>query len=227
MEGRPLVLLSECHPFVPFTAHRLNPSLPLPFSTFRSWLQNCEENHGWGCDGETPWPAGSGRPGLRVIDVLDQCLKTVPFRSRFVTLSYVWGQATQYRALKSNIQMLETEGSLAAIEVTLPRTIADAMEFTRQMGERYLWVDALCIVQDDSDEIGSLVDHMDLVYGTSLFTIIAAAGDSAESGLPGVRRGSRRPQQYIEEISESVKLMLLPDLESKRGKTVHETRGWT
>jgi hypothetical protein len=68
---------------------------------------------------------------------------------------------------------------------------------------------------------------MDLIYGGSIFTIIAAAGNNVETGLPGVKPGSRRPQQYIEEISSNVKLLLLVSPEAKLERSVHQTRGWT
>lgn len=225
--GQPIVLLSECHPFSPFTAHRLTVSTPLPISRFKKWLRQCEEYHGWNCHGDSSRLSGSDLANFRVIDVLDRCIVKVSFHSRFVALSYVWGHARQFRASKSNIHLLESKGYLGSIEAQLPRTITDAMSFTRQMGQRYLWVDALCIVQDDPESVTSLVDKMDLIYGISTFTIIAAAGDSSASGLPGVRPGSRTPRQHVEQLAPDVKLAVLFDLESRREQTVHETRAWT
>ncbi|GAB1314480.1 hypothetical protein MFIFM68171_04690 [Madurella fahalii] len=218
-KGQPMALLSECHPFSPFTAHRLIANTTLPILLFRKWLRQCEEYHGWDCHGDSPRLSGSELANFRVIDVLDQCIAKVSFRSRFVALSYVWGQAKQFRALKSNIHLLERKGYLGSIKAELPRTITDAMDFTRQMGQRYLWVDALCIVQDDPESVVSLIDKMDMIYGISIFTIIAAAGDSSASGLPGVRPGSRTPGQHIEQLAPDVKLAVLPDLESKRGSS--------
>ncbi|KAK4445209.1 hypothetical protein QBC34DRAFT_472741 [Podospora aff. communis PSN243] len=224
-KGRPLALLSECHPFSPFTSQRLSSGIPI--TLLRSWLRQCEEFHGWDCQGDSSRLPDLALVNFRVIDVVDHCLTKVSFRSRFVALSYVWGQGKQYLALKSNVHLLEQTGYLETIASQLPKTVTDAMEFTRQMGERYLWVDALCIVQDDPESVFSLIDKMDLIYGISTFTIIAAAGDGSGSGLPGVKLTPRVAEQHIEQITPEVQLALLPDLEAKMEKTIYETRAWT
>ncbi|KAG8428721.1 hypothetical protein J3459_002520 [Metarhizium acridum] len=57
------------------------------------------------------------------------------------------------------------------------------MELVRSLGLRYLWVDTLCIVQDDNDTVQRNLDNMALMYANSLLTVIAAHGSDAESGL--------------------------------------------
>lgn len=101
------------------------------------------------------------------------------------------------------------------VDAKLQKTIRDAIDFVRQFGERYLWLEALCIVQDDAENIKDLTGKMDLIYRGAIFTITAAAGAGAESSLPGVQPGSRNLQQYIEEINSSVRLLLLPSLDIK------------
>lgn len=227
IKGRPLALLSESHPFSPFTAHRPSFDGPLPITLFKRWLGQCEGYHGWTCQSDMSKTPGRNLPNFRVIDVVDRCLVKVSFQSRFVALSYVWGTATQFRALRSNIDLLETKGYLNTVVNQIPKTIIDAMTFTEQMGERYLWVDAICIVQDDPESLTSLIDKMDLIYGVSVFTIIATAGDSSAAGLPGVRPASRVPSQQVETITPEVKLTIIPDLEAKRQESVYDKRAWT
>jgi hypothetical protein len=60
------------------------------------------------------------------------------------------------------------------------------------IGERYLWVDSLCIVQDDPQEKHGQIANMDAIYGNAILTINAAAGQDANAGLPGVRPLSRK-----------------------------------
>jgi len=55
------------------------------------------------------------------------------------------------------------------------------------MGERYLWVDALCIIQDDSMDKEWQIARMGSIYSSAVFTIVAACGVDADAGLPGVR----------------------------------------
>ncbi|KAI3319059.1 hypothetical protein HD806DRAFT_293203 [Xylariaceae sp. AK1471] len=223
--GTPMVLLSESHPFAPFTAYKLD-SNSIHIPTLKSWLKYCEEDHGWRCNTSAQF-TNTKVEGFKVIDVENDCL--VPFSSlpRFVALSYVWGRGRQFQATKSNIELLQKPGYLKEIRDELSRTMSDAMIFTRQMNERYLWVDALCIVQDDRDSMKTLTEQMDLIYGSSVFTIIAAAGESVEAGLPGVQPGSRRPAQYTEDINATVKLLLFDSAEAKFQRSVHQTRGWT
>ena len=103
---------------------------------------------------------------------------------------------------------LEMPGGLKRGDHRLPRTIQDAMAFVLGIGQRYLWVDALCIVQDDSNSKETQIKHMGSVYHAALFTIIASGRD-ADAGLPGVREGSRNEVQYLETV-RGMKLAIRP-----------------
>jgi len=69
------------------------------------------------------------------------------------------------------------------------------------LGFRYLWVDALCIVQDDdyANKVGHL-SVMSAIYGLATLTIAAGAGDHADYGLPGIT-SPRKVAQYSEKIN--------------------------
>ncbi|KAH8693399.1 heterokaryon incompatibility, partial [Phaeosphaeriaceae sp. PMI808] len=55
------------------------------------------------------------------------------------------------------------------------QTIRDAMLIYRRTGVRYLWVDALCILQDSPpEELSKQINNMDSVYTNAHFTIVAA-----------------------------------------------------
>ena len=82
---------------------------------------------------------------------------------------------------------------------------------------RYLWVDSLCIVQDDKDDKALLMQEMYQVYHRSYLTII---------GLPGVRRGSRA-RQSVEEIETGFYLVVLPPYGELLTESVHSRRAWT
>lgn len=55
----------------------------------------------------------------------------------------------------------------------------------RLVGLRYVWVDCLCLVQDDGDDMADGIAKMDLVYRGARATIIAATGTDANAGLLG------------------------------------------
>jgi hypothetical protein len=46
----------------------------------------------------------------------------------------------------------------------VPQTIEDAILVVKALGERFLWVDAYCIDQTNSQERQVMIDNMDLIY---------------------------------------------------------------
>lgn len=72
-----------------------------------------------------------------------------PRDQKYVYLSYRWGGPQQF-ALRSS--SLETLQSKFLVDL-LPQTLKDAVEVTRSLGIRYLWIDALCIIQDSAEDL--------------------------------------------------------------------------
>lgn len=62
------------------------------------------------------------------------------------------------------------------------------MTVTKLLGFRYLWIDRYCIPQDNHEAKASQIRLMGKIYSSSVLTIIAAAGDGPEYGLPGISR---------------------------------------
>ena len=90
--------------------------------------------------------------------------------------------------------------SLSKAWERVPATIQDAIILTRELDIRFLWVDRLCIVQDDQVSIQSNIAQMASVYAQAYFTIIATDGGS-ETGILGIPGGSKErnlPQKLVE-----------------------------
>jgi hypothetical protein len=68
------------------------------------------------------------------------------------------------------------------------------MSLVYSLGERYLWVDALCIMQDDMEHKMRDIANMDRIYNHASATLVALHGADAAAGLPGLRPNSRPPQ---------------------------------
>tara|TARA_R110002003_G_scaffold351_2_gene18882 strand:- start:236 stop:820 length:585 start_codon:yes stop_codon:yes gene_type:complete len=132
--------------------------------------------------------------GFRVIDVYRRCVTEIE-DCDFLALSYVWGPKNNHSlvARTNNINELKIDGSLDV--VALPQTIVDAMTICEHLQQRYLWVDRLCIVQDDLKDKMHQIGQMGHIYSSALFVIIAAHGDAANFGIPGVSRPRRTQQQ--------------------------------
>ena len=66
----------------------------------------------------------------------------------------------------------------------LSKTFQDAITITRKLGIQYIWIDSLCIVQDDKEDWRAESSKMDSVYGNSYLTINASyAKDGSEGCL--------------------------------------------
>lgn len=133
------------------------------------------------------------------------------------------------RTLKSTFETFSLPQGLDKGPISLPQTISDAMDLVREIGKRHLWVDALCIIQDDKEDQAHQIRSMDLVYGLASFTIIAADGEGAYAGLVGVKSGSRNIVQDIEEAESNLHLAVSlggfgPH---RRAHSKWNTRAWT
>jgi hypothetical protein len=159
---------------------------------FRRWKCLCGAAHDDRCrPGRIPFGRRQRLAAIRLIDVNTVSLVEIEDVQNvsWVALSYVWG-STPFRTLtKDTLKEFKEAGSLSASWV--PNTIADAIQVTKGIGERYLWTDSLCIIQDSDVDKANCIPYMDIIYGHACVTIINAAGDSAFSGLPGVRPGTR------------------------------------
>jgi hypothetical protein len=89
-----------------------------------------------------------------------------------------------------------------------------------------LWVDSLCIVSNDPEDKASQIPAMTSVYGNAMLTIIAAAGENANHGLPGL--DSFRPGYEVADLGrhQIVQSHLNPYRRSTE-KTTLATRAWT
>ncbi|KAI7763753.1 hypothetical protein LZL87_011610 [Fusarium oxysporum] len=209
----------------------------LDLSIPQRWIKQCEDQHGeecqkpkWLSDSDTEWPER-----CRVIDVKERRIVDLLPTMRYVALSYVWGSSEKVRKLRferrltrENLSRLQQPNSLG--EIYVPQTIKDAMYVAEQVGERFLWVDALCIVQDDPADLGHQTARMDLIYSKALFTILAACGEDSTSGLAGLPSNPRDVFQRQVKISASG-LHVMPLVTLSEEDTLQfsswNTRGWT
>ena len=119
------------------------------------------------------------------------CLVDATENDRYVALSYVWGSVLTFQTKKALVPALYARGGLQTVWEEIARTVQDAVLVVRGLGERFLWTDAICIVQDDPVDKAELIKDMDTVYARATLTIVAAEGEHANSGLPGIHPNSR------------------------------------
>jgi hypothetical protein len=96
----------------------------------------------------------------------------------YIALSHCWGLKSFIRTTSENIQSHEVDIQYSK----LPRTFQDAIRVTLEMSVAYLWIDSLCIVQDQEDDWAQHAEMMDKIYENALF--VAAAVSSSASSVP-------------------------------------------
>ncbi|KAK7977235.1 hypothetical protein PG988_004725 [Apiospora saccharicola] len=107
---------------------------------------------------------------------------------------------------------------------SFPAVVKDSIEVTLGFNYRYLWVDRHCIDQNSAHK-QHIINRMDQVYSQASIVIIAATGDSADDGLPGISV-SREPQLEFPVGSFTFRQIPPYDLENVK-HTKWATRGWT
>ncbi|KAJ4007525.1 hypothetical protein NW752_010186 [Fusarium irregulare] len=145
----------------------------------QTWLSDCEDHKG--CSSSytnAPLPT-------RVIEVkpADQeeprVVETGGQTGTYTTLSYCWGKVPFETLNTSN----HAQFSKALDMSTLPLTVREAISITRKLSIPYLWIDALCIIQDSEDDKNEEISSMKDVYACSALTIVAASAGAVAEGF--------------------------------------------
>lgn len=205
------------------------------FERIRGWIDICRDKHVGHCTrlarkAHYNKPIQDSYPKLellRFIDVQDQCVVETKVARPYAALSYVWGLADTLHLTTYNKADLTQPDALRRYGMFIPKTIRDAAVLVEKIGQRYLWCDALCLIQNDPDDVERGVDTMDLVYENAELTIVAACGHDAKAGLPGVREGTRLQPTYSKEIIPGVRLGGYIALDQRMAHSVYSSRAWT
>ncbi|KAF2010427.1 HET-domain-containing protein [Aaosphaeria arxii CBS 175.79] len=194
---------------------------------FREWIHICDTEHGGECHStDLPPPDHS----LLLIDVENRCLVRASSKSIYVALSYVWGLTINLRTTLMNLSTHMTPGGISfEYHRGIPNTILDAIQMTQLLGLKYLWVDSLCIVQDDMRTKNIHLNSMASIYANAYLTLIAAEGADANHGLSGIPGGSRSRniERIIVETPSGQGSLLSPVEPQWPESSFWNQRGWT
>jgi hypothetical protein len=166
-------------------------------------------------------------PIFRLIDIQNECIVIRSVSERYFALSYVWGGVAPLKLTEKNERELMSIRGLSRHKTKIPITVRDAMMLCQTIGEEYLWVDSLCLMQDDPQDLARGIKAMASIYERALVTIIAGSGTDANSGLPGVRMGSRKAAQPMAEVKPGIRMIGTRGIIDHMRRTRYTTRGWT
>jgi hypothetical protein len=152
------------------------------------WLNFCKRNHK-ACRDFQRLPQlpdriidvgpsdGSREPHLRETNGVQ--------RACYVTLSHRWGPNLTFTTTRRNI----SERMRGIPLESMPQTFKDSVKVTRKLDIRYLWIDALCILQDSNSDWEVQAAEMASIYRNSVFTIAADSATDSSSGCFTQRDG--------------------------------------
>lgn len=129
--------------------------------------------------------------------------------------SYVWGRVEQ--------PVMHGTGPLPD---RLSLTVEDAITATQQLRCRYLWVDSICIDQQNKQDKHGQIGLMHRIYHGAIATLIVLDSRDANSGIPGIR-STRACSQTWAEFGEDRMLSRLPPLSVEVEQSVWASRAWT
>lgn len=167
------------------------------FTLISGWLNECVENHPQCriCTEEKPLLP------TRIIDVGNLPDSTEPHlvitqpdqRGRYVALSHRWGSTKPLTTTHDTLLARQDEIS----ESEISQTFIDAMQVCKELGLQFLWIDSLCIVQDDPEDWSREASRMAAIYRNAFVIIAAVDTEDDNSGLFSARNGlQNRPCKF-------------------------------
>jgi hypothetical protein len=143
----------------------------------KQWIDRCHMTHGHALPEPDRGPSRliklSKNEELRA----KVCSPKAPVK--FAALSYRWGADVQSATLKKNVN--ERYEKLTTSD--FPKTLRDAIHVTRGLGLEYLWIDRICILQDDGDDWAKEASLMADIYETAYVVISATATEDCRDGF--------------------------------------------
>lgn len=146
----------------------------------KTWLRACKAHVS--CS-----PSGAFRP-TRLIDLRDPqhprlaiSAEDIQHRTQlpYIALSYVWGSKQECILTRASFSDMRK-----GLDPTrLPNTLSDAIATTHKLGFDYLWIDALCIIQDSPEDKALELPRMADTYRESELTLIIASAAAATDGF--------------------------------------------
>ncbi|KAL9044251.1 MAG: hypothetical protein Q9214_002597, partial [Letrouitia sp. 1 TL-2023] len=195
----------------------------LNYDILGSWLNKCYTIHGAECrsnDMLSTLPLD-----VYLIDVQTRQLIRRNNDDRYVALSYVWGKGSETPVFKFTSYQRTSNQKLPT---SIPQTMEDAIIFTKRIGERYLWIDQLCIDQTNNEEKHQQIDLMDQIFASAYLTIVNLDGQDAEWGLPGVSRPLLQTQQPTVRLKVGqLMATYIYSIWDNNGNSIWDSRGWT
>ncbi|KAK1840160.1 heterokaryon incompatibility protein [Colletotrichum chrysophilum] len=145
----------------------------------QEWMKSCSSSHSTCHIRPKPLPT-------RIVDVSvdpPRLQITNNELGNFVALSHCWGFSvdgagppmTRRNSIGTHVRAID--------QVTLPRNFKDAIAVTLALGFTYIWIDSLCIVQDDGEDWAKEAASMKSVYENAALVLATSSSDNVSRGI--------------------------------------------
>jgi hypothetical protein len=187
----------------------------------RGWLARCSKHKTCQARKTHSW---SYPDGFRLFDLTSLRVVEASGQEPYVALSYPWSQMDAFEVKRDESYILNT----------LPGVLQDVIGVVKGLGLgiNHLWIDRLCVDQDDSVQNRVNIAAMGEIYGAAFATIILAVPSQLPSvgaplqGLPGLP-APRLPFQHVENVGKLKLANTLPSLEMAIATSKWNSRAWT
>ena len=172
----------------------------------KNWRNLCHTRHGDACELPVWLDPEESPKGLRLLDVEEMCIVQIgTIVPPYAVLSYVRiasDREQTYTTQSANLSERRRYKSL--MDVDLPQTIKGAISLLAQIGLRYLWVDALCVVQDNVSDKAVQVAQRDILAARAELTIIVAPKSSGSDGLASLNTRELLHDSAIVQVADDL-----------------------
>jgi hypothetical protein len=139
--------------------------------------------------GEDTSTADMGSLSLEVNPYLRLCdTKSFPTDTKYLTLSHRWSNPPTVTLNNATVEQFKSSIPLSEMLKPEAATLKQAVHVTRCLGFRYLWIDALCINQEEEQDKQHEISLMGDIYAGSELNLAATAASSGSDGLFHVRK---------------------------------------
>ena len=175
--------------------------------TMRFWItdcstkhEECNHDHAEGLHTLTDYPTrliSVGKKNLRHPQLVNFDLGKRPY----LALSHCWGSDPS--KMLTTTKATYNERRVGIPFQSLPKSFQDAIAVTRELGYQYIWIDALCIIQDSPLDWETESIKMGAIYSNSMCCIAATSARSCQDGLGKARNALQVTPCIVEWPDES------------------------
>jgi len=202
---------------------------PEIFKLANQWIKDCHLAH-TECASLVKKPKAGVKLPTRVLDLgflngsqYVRLVETAGKVGKWIALTYCWGSVPFLQTTSQNYEALKQNIAFSS----LPRTFQDAIIITRQLGIRYLWIDALCIQQDSDLDWQTESANMPTIYTNAYVTIAAVGAENSHRGILNPRGwAADQPDSYSVRFSRKSSVNFRIPINHLTGTDFLSHRAW-